>query len=107
MEHSTLLTSTLELQKQDERNVLLFREGCILTLAICVVIHVWMISTFSRVWNNRVWLSILLAVSSTGKMFFLCSHSRLLRFWSRETGSAVPSRVSLPILHTQAESGAC
>ena len=26
--------------------------------------------------------------------------------WSRETGSAVPSRVSLLILHTQAESGA-
>ena len=29
-----------------------------------------------------------------------------LRVWSRETGSAVPSRVSLLILHTQAESGA-
>ena len=29
-----------------------------------------------------------------------------LRIWSRETGSAVPSRVSLFILHTQAESGA-
>ena len=26
--------------------------------------------------------------------------------WSRETGSAVPSRVSLLLLHTQAESGA-
>ena len=31
---------------------------------------------------------------------------RALRIWSRETGSAVPSRVSLFILHTQAESGA-
>ena len=30
-----------------------------------------------------------------------------LRIKSRETGSAVPSRVSLLILHTQAESGAC
>ena len=29
-----------------------------------------------------------------------------LRIWSRETASAVPSRVSLLILHTQAESGA-
>ena len=29
-----------------------------------------------------------------------------LRIWSRETGSAVPFRVSLLILHTQAESGA-
>ena len=29
-----------------------------------------------------------------------------LRIWSSETGSAVPSRISLLILHTQAESGA-
>ena len=29
-----------------------------------------------------------------------------LRTWSRETGSAVPCRVSLFVLHTQAESGA-
>ena len=29
-----------------------------------------------------------------------------LRIWSRETGSAVPSRVSLFILHTRAETGA-
>ena len=29
-----------------------------------------------------------------------------LRVWSRELGSAVPSRVSPLILHTQAESGA-
>ena len=28
------------------------------------------------------------------------------RIWYRETGSAVPIRVSLPILHNQAESGA-
>ena len=31
-----------------------------------------------------------------------CPHSRLI-IWSRETGSAVSSRVSLLILHTQAE----
>ena len=31
---------------------------------------------------------------------------RCLRIWSRETGSAVPSRVSLLILHTLAEYGA-
>ena len=36
---------------------------------------------------------------------FPCPRS-CLRIWSRETGSAVPSRVSLFILHTQAESGA-
>ena len=33
---------------------------------------------------------------------FLCPRMRL-RVWSRETGSAVPSRVSLLILHSQAE----
>ena len=37
--------------------------------------------------------------------FFFCPNSRL-RIWSRETGSAVPSRVSPLILHTQAGSGA-
>ena len=36
---------------------------------------------------------------------FPCPRSRL-RFWFRETDLAVPSRVSLLILHTQAESGA-
>ena len=39
------------------------------------------------------------------EMIFPCPRSRL-RIWSRETGSAVPPRASLLILHTQAESGA-
>ncbi|CAM9418616.1 unnamed protein product [Ascophyllum nodosum] len=39
-------------------------------------------------------------------MFFFVFLRSRLRIWSRETGSAVPSRVSLLILHTQAESGA-
>ena len=39
------------------------------------------------------------------KMSVPCPRSRL-RIWSRETGSAVPSRVNLLILHTQAESSA-
>ena len=38
------------------------------------------------------------------KIIFPCPRSRL-RIWSRETGSAVPSRVALLLLHTQAESG--
>ena len=38
-------------------------------------------------------------------IFLCCSRSRL-RIWSRETGSAVPSRVSLLILRTQTESDA-
>ena len=40
-----------------------------------------------------------------GKWIFPCPRSRL-RICSRETASAVPARVSLFILHTQAESGA-
>ena len=39
------------------------------------------------------------------KIIFPCPRTRL-RIWSRETGSVVPSRVSLLFLHTQAESGA-
>ena len=42
-------------------------------------------------------LQILLVVSRTGKMKFPCPRSRRLRIWSRETGSAVPSRFSLLI----------
>ena len=38
-------------------------------------------------------------------LLFPCPRA-CLRIWSRETGSAVPSRASLLILHTQAESGA-
>ena len=39
------------------------------------------------------------------KIFFPCPRSRL-KIWSRETGSAVPSRASLIILHSQTEFGA-
>ena len=57
------------------------------------------------VWISRVRLSILLVVSSTGKINI--SYLRSPENLARETGSAVPSRVSLLILHsTQAESGA-
>ena len=40
-----------------------------------------------------------------GKLIFPCPRT-CLRIWSHETGSAVPSRVSLLILQTQTESGA-
>ena len=40
-----------------------------------------------------------------GELIFPCPRSRLI-IWSRETGSAVPSRASVFILHTKAESGA-
>ena len=48
----------------------------------------------ARVWINRVRLPVLHVVSWTGKWIFPCARSRL-RDWSRETGSAVPSRVSM------------
>ena len=44
----------------------------------------------------------MIVVSLTGEISFPCPRSRL-KLWSRETGSAVPSRVSLRILHTKAD----
>ena len=70
---------------------------------------VCMVDTFSR-----EYIAIAMVVhparcqlNSTGKKMdvFPCPRSRL-RIWSRETGSVVPSRVSLLTLHTQAKSGA-
>ena len=61
-----------------------------------VCMYVCMVITYSRVWINRVRLPILLVVSWTGKIIFPCPRV-CLRIWSRETGSAVPSRVSLLI----------
>ena len=65
-----------------------------------------------------IWSSHIAEYGSTGKGCQSCSWSAeqgkwifscpltCLRIWSRETGSAVPSRISLLILHTQTESGA-
>ena len=61
-----------------------------------VCMYVCMVITYSRVWINRVRLPILLVVRWTGKIIFPCPRA-YLRIWSRETGSAVPSRVSLLI----------
>ena len=61
-----------------------------------IIMYVCMVITYSRVWINRVRLPILLVVSWTGKIIFPCLRA-CLRIWSRETGSAVPSRVSLLI----------
>ena len=59
--------------------------------------YVCMVITYSRVWINRVRLPILLSWSAEqGKIIFPCPRA-CLRFWSREMGSAVPSRVSLLI----------
>ena len=53
--------------------------------------YVCISSTFSRVWINRVRCS---RSAEQGNRTFPCPRSRL-RISSRETGSAVPSRVSL------------
>ena len=74
--------------------------SCVLTWRLrSLCMYVCMVITYSRVWINRVRLPILLVVSWTGKIIFPYPRARL-RIWSRETGSAVPSRVSLliPIL---------
>ena len=55
-----------------------------------------MVITYSRLWITRVRLPILLVVSWTGKIIFPCPRACLI-IWSREMGSAVPSRVSLLI----------
>ena len=65
------------------------------TVCVCEVI------IFSRLGINQscLWSA------EQGKRFFPCPCLRL-RIWSREIGLAVPSRVSLLILHTQGKSGA-
>ena len=63
-----------------------------------------MISTFSRAWINRVWFANPACDHLNWEtIFFRCPRS-CLKIWSRETGSAVPSRVSPLILHAQDES---
>ena len=55
---------------------------------VCMVTHI------ARVWINRVRLPVLRTWSPEQEKIFPCLRS-CLRIWSRETGSAVPSRVSL------------
>ena len=67
--------------------------------------HICMVTHIARVWIDRVRLQSCSWPAEQGKLIFLCPRSRL-RIWSRGTGSAVPFRVSLLVLHTQAEPGA-
>ena len=67
--------------------------------------HISHTPEYNRVWINRVRFPICSWSAEQGKRIFPCPRSRL-KIWSRETGSAVSSRVSLFILHIQAESGA-
>ena len=57
---------------------------------VCIVTHI------ARVWINRVSCQSCTWSGEQGKSIFPCPRSRL-RIWSRVTGSAVPSRVSLLI----------
>ena len=82
-QHADILTKAL--------HVTLFKRH---RMYVCM--YVCMVITYSRVWINWVRLSILLVVSCLGKIIFPCPRA-CLRIWSRETGSAVPSRVSLLI----------
>ena len=72
------------------------RDACYLTACIYVSMYLCMVIKYSRVWINRVRLPILLMVSGQEKLIFPRPRA-YLRIWSRVTGSAVPSRVSLLI----------
>ena len=62
---------------------------------LCMYRH-HLTSHVARTKINRVRLPILPWSAEQGKWIFPCPRSRLIT-WSRETGSAVPSRVSLLI----------
>ena len=66
------------------------------------VVRVCMVSTFSRVWINRGKNPSRRQLNKE-KCIFPFPRLRL-RFWSSETGSAIPSYASLLIHHTQAKS---
>ena len=65
--------------------------------------YVCIVMTYSRVLINRKVVNPVHGQLNREK--FPCPRSRL-KIWFRETGLAVPSRVSLLILYTNAESGA-
>ena len=76
---------------------------CVTTAAVCVCItmFVCMALTTGQGCQSRSW-----SAAGQGKCFIRRPRSRLI-IWSRETGSADPSRVSLLIFILQAESDAC
>ena len=71
--------------------------------ATTVYMYVCIVITYSRVQINRKVANSVHDQLNREK--FRCRRSRL-KNWFRETGLAVPSRVSLLILYTNAESGA-
>ena len=78
------------------------------TLSGCrnVCMYVCMVITYSKSKDQSGKVANFFSWSAgQGKFIFSCPCSRL-RIWCRETGSAVPFRFSLFILHTQFQSGA-
>ena len=71
----------------------------------CLLHHVCTAITSSRAMDQPGKVTNSARGQLNSDICFPCPRSRL-RIWSRETGSTVPSRVSLVILHTQTESGA-
>ena len=66
-------------------------------LVYCLYVCVLMFTHVARVLINRVrFCQCCSCLAEQGKLIFLCPRLRL-RMWSRETDSAVPSRVSLLI----------
>ena len=74
------------------------------TVYSMLCIHVWMYGHHIKQSIDQPGRVANLVRDQLKREHFPCPRSRL-KIWSRETGSAVPSRVSLLILHTQAESG--
>ena len=75
---------------------------CVTTaVCVCRTMFVCMALTTGQGCQSCSW-----SAAEQGKLIIRCPRSRL-RIWSRETGSAVPSRVSLLISILQAESSAC
>ena len=82
---------------------------CIIYIYICVTTAVWVCITMfvcMALTTGQGCQSFSWSAAEQGKWTLRCPRSRL-RIWSRETGSAVPSRVSLLISILQAESSAC
>ena len=65
-----------------------------MNVCMYVCMYVCMVITYSRVWINRVGLPTCSWSAEQRKLIFPCPRA-CLRIWPRETGSAVPSRVSL------------
>ena len=99
--------STNSRSRYGKKGVSLKTEKSILGNCMYVCMYIWPSHIYSRVWINWVRLPILLVVSWTEELNIPHVPVMCLRIWSHETGSAVPSRVSLLIFQTQAKSGNC